>query len=65
MQDNIENLRQQIELLREQRNSFKINTDHGTPDQTRSILIRSVFNQSISNIEAAINQLEILEYQLY
>lgn len=39
--------------------------EHGSPDQTRGILLESIFEQAKSNISAAIRQIEILDRELY
>lgn len=39
--------------------------DHGSPDQTRAIVIESIFEQAKSHINAAVAQLKILNKELY
>ncbi len=39
--------------------------EHGSPDQTRGMLLESMFQQALGNIDIAIKQLEIIERELY
>ena len=66
MKETIENLKKekaQIELMSSLFD--RIGLEHGSPDQTRAMAFESIFEQAISNIDAAIRQLSILEKQLY
>ena len=65
MRDIINNLINAKLEIHTQRNSFRPCTEHGTADQTRSIVIESLLRNCEDDINKVINQLRILDKQLY
>ena len=66
MKESILNLEKQKIIIEEMSYCFdRIGLDHGSHDQTRAMLIESIFENALNHIAGAISQLEILEKQLY
>lgn len=66
MKDTIENLKKELEFLKSQCKAFdRTGLDHGSLDQTRSMLFESMFKDAINKLEGTISQLEILNRELY
>jgi hypothetical protein len=66
MQSVIDKLRDQYDAIYQ--NMKDTNTsgkEHGSPDQTRGIILESIFTAVLSHIESAIDQLKIIDRELY
>jgi hypothetical protein len=66
MKDVINALEKQISSLNSMNLHYdRIALEHGSADQTRAMYLESIFMLSIDKIQAAVNQLKILERELY
>ena len=67
MEEIIDTLLQQRDALvaEEATNGISNRTEHGSPEQTRTMLFSSMFAQAIGNIDIAIAQCKILQKELY
>lgn len=43
----------------------RISLDHGSTDQTRAMMIESIFEQAINHLDGSIKQLRIINRELY
>lgn len=65
MKDIIHQLEAQVNKIQLEQLSNHGPAEHGTPEQTRRMLTDSIFVAAASHIQAAINQLRILDRELY
>ena len=66
MEDTIKTLKGILIQLQYQSSVFdRTSLEHGSPDQTRAMLFESMFEQISGNIQIAVNQLKILQRELY
>jgi hypothetical protein len=66
MQEIIDQLRDQLALVKEERdNTPATKAEFGSPEETRNMVIQSLFAQAISHLETGIAQIQIINQNLY
>jgi hypothetical protein len=66
MREIISNLQEQLALITEQKGEFNAPTPYfDSSEETRQMVISSLFEQALSQLRGSIAQLEILNSKLY